>query len=189
MSTTEIIISIATSSLISSLLTSYINWKIHDSNYKKDYYKKLINKRLDAYESLDLVTNLLSNKVDTENGIIHGFLCNDYLFNHCIKKLNTAIGKSTWLDDITSHKLTEFNIFLHNEITGEINDSEPEYIQTKKYTYLAIKHYRKIEEFKSTLDYFLKNELKNLYQMDKFFDDKRGGNKTYPIKSHKINNE
>jgi hypothetical protein len=187
MSTTEIILAIISSSVISAILTSYFNWRIHNSNYKKDYYKKLLDRRLDAYESLNLITNLMSDIVYTEQGMVHGILCGELGFDNFKSNLSKMMNKNFWLDDVTGHKLTELNIFLFNEVSGYIDDSWPKETIHKKYIELGIKHYEKIEDFKSTLKYFLNNELKNLHKLDDFFKDNRVGNKTYPVYEKEIN--
>lgn len=189
MSTTEIILAIFSSSVISAIMTSYFNWKIHNSNYKKDYYKKLLDKRIDAYENLNSVANRLSDVVYTESGMVHGLLCGKLGFDLFKTELHKTMNKSFWLDDVTQHKLTELSAFLFNEISGHIDDNWPEEQQNQKYVELGIQHFEKIEDFKKTIKFFLNNELKNLYKIDDFFDDNRGGKKTYPIYEKEINNK
>ncbi|SFR62321.1 hypothetical protein SAMN04488010_1199 [Maribacter stanieri] len=57
MSYLEIILAIISSSILSAIFTSIFNWRLHNSNYKKDYYKKILDKRLIAYESLNMLIN------------------------------------------------------------------------------------------------------------------------------------
>ncbi|WP_034043985.1 hypothetical protein [Wocania ichthyoenteri] len=187
MSTTEIILAILTSSVFSAILTSFFNWKLHNSNYKKDYYKKLLDKRLNAYEDLNRFINILSNIVYTEKGMIHGLFCGSVGFNHISSELRKTQEKSFWLDDITGHKLTELSVFLFNNVSGKIDDSLPEEVTREKYYELGIEHYQKIEEFKGTLKFFMNNELKRLYKVEDFFNDDRIGSKTYPVYEKEIN--
>lgn len=187
MSTIEIILAIISSSVISAILTSYFNWRLHNSNYKKDYYKKLLDKRLDAYENLNILVKKLSEVVYTDKGMVHGLFCGKLGFGYFKTELHNTMNKNFWLDDITQHKLTELSAFLFNDVSGHIDDSWPEEVQNEKYIDLGIKHFEKIGEFEATLKYFLNNELKNLYKIDDFFNDNRGGTKTYPIYEKEIN--
>ena len=187
MNTTEIILAIFSSSVISAILTSYFNWKIHNSNYKKEYYKKLLDKRIDAYESLHLLINKLSQKVNTEKGIVHGVFGGSEMFTFIMTIMHNAQEKSFWLDDVTGHKLTELNVFLINNVSSYIDDSLPEEVLKEKYIELGIMHYEKIDEFRDTLNYFMNKELKGLYKIDDFFDDNRIGSKKYPLYKKEIN--
>ena len=187
MTTAEIILAIISSSVISAILTSYFNWRLHNSNYKKDYYKKLLDKRLDAYESLNTLTNRLSDIVYTESGMIHGLFCGSQGFSYFTSELHKTQEKSFWLDDVTGHKLTELGAFLFNNVSSFIDDSLPEEVLKEKYIELGIQHFEKINEFKDTLKYFINNELKGLYKIDDFFDDNRVGSKTYPLYEKEIN--
>ena len=71
MSASQILLAIFSISVISTILTSFFNWKIHNSNYKKDSYKNLFYKTIDAYEDLNIVANLMYDLVDTKIGIVH----------------------------------------------------------------------------------------------------------------------
>lgn len=188
MDKTQLILAILSSSVLSAALTAFINFKINESNYKKDYYKKLINKRIDAYEDFYELVNFMSDLVYVDKGIvIHGFMVNHHLYDLFKSKLNKIMNKSLWLDDVTSHKLTELNAFLYNEVDGHIDDSLSNDIKNKKYVDFGVKHFNKFQDIKGTFRFFLNNELKNLYKLEDFFEDNRGGNKNYPIYEKKIN--
>ena len=170
-------------------MTSYFNWRIHNSNYKKDYYKKLLDKRIEAYENLNMLANSMSDLVDTENGIVHGILCSKFTYNNFKTEIYKTMSKSFWLDNVTQNKLTELSAFLFNEIDKNIDDNWSEDVQNKKYSELSVKHFEKMQDFKKTIKYFLNNELKNLYKLDDFFNDNRDENKSHPVYSNKIKNE
>lgn len=187
MTTTKIILAILSSSVLSAVLTSFINWRIHNSNYKKDYYKKLLDKRLDAYESLNTLIINLSSVVYTEKGFIQALFCGTIGFKVFNSELHKAIDKSFWLDDLTSHKLTELSAFIFNNVSGCIDDNLEEDILTQKYLELGIKYYNEIEDYKNFLKETMNKELKELYKINNFFNDNRGGNKTYPVYEKEIN--
>lgn len=189
MSSIEIILTILSSSVLSAVLTSFFNWRIHNSNYKKDYYRKILDKRLEAYESLNNLINRLSDIVYIEKGVVHALLCNSKSFDYIISQYHIAMEKRYWFGEETGHKLTEFGVFLFNEISGQIDDSLPEEVLDQKYIELGIQHFDKISEFKQSLKYTVNNELKKLYKIDNFFDDNGKNSTTYPIYEKAINNK
>lgn len=181
MSTTEIILAILSSSVISAVLTSYFNWRIHNSNYKKDYYKKILDKRLDAYETLNSFTSRLSDVVYVEKGVVHGLLCSSESFNFIITKFHLTMEKSYWFAEETGHKLTELGVFLFNEVSGYVDDSLPEDELDRKYLELGIKHFDKINEIKESLKKSANQEMKKLYEINSFFENNGKDSKSYPV--------
>lgn len=186
MTTTQTILAILSSSVLSSILTSYFNWRIHNSNYKKDYYKKILDKRLDAYESLNILINRLSDLVYTDNSVIHGIVSNEESFDFFISTLHSTMQKSYWLSDKTGHKLTEFGTFLFNNITGHIDESVSKEVIERKYNELALANYESINKFKLSLKQMANFDLKNLYDVDNFFDKNGKDSTTYPLYEKEI---
>jgi len=187
MSTTETILAILSSSVLSAMLTSYFNWRIHNSNYKKDYYKKILDKRLDAYESLNALTKTLSSIVYFEQGFVHGIVSSTTSFEHFMFTFHSTLEKSHWFADRTTHKLTEFGAFLFNEISGYIDDTLPEDDLNKIYKELAYIHFEKISQFNASLKEMVNTDLKNLHKVDDFFDKNGKNSKTYPLYEKEIN--
>lgn len=186
MSTTELILTILSSSVLSAMLTSYFNWRIHNANYKKDYYKKILDKRIDAYESLNTLTNRLSDIVYINNGVVHGLLCGGESFDYFITQLHLTMEKSYWLADETGHKLTELGTFLFNEITGYIDDTLPDEVIHQKYIELGIQHFDTISNFNKNLKKLVNDQLRNLHEVDKFFGDNGKDSTTYPLYDKKV---
>lgn len=188
MSKTEIIIAILSSSVISASLTSYINWRIHNSNYKKDYYRKILDKRLEAYESINKLINRLSDIVYVDRNVVHALLCSSESFDFITSQFHLAMENRYWFAEGTANKLTEFGAFLFNEISGHIDDTLPEETRNEKYIELGIKHFDKISEFKQTLKFSVNSDLKNLYKIDAFFNGNGKDSTQYPIYEKAINN-
>ncbi len=181
MNTTQILLAILSSSVLSAILTSYFNWRIHNSNYKKDYYKKILDKRLDAYESMNVLINRLSDIVYTEKGVVHGMVSSQKSYDFLFSILHSTMEKNYWLSDKTGHKLTEFGIFLFNNITSQINDNLSEEQLNQEYMRLAIANFEQISEFKQSLKNMVNLDLQNLYNVDEFFSKNGKDSTTYPL--------
>lgn len=181
MNTTQTILAILSSSVLSAILTSYFNWRIHNSNYKKDYYKKILDKRLDAYESINILINRLSDIVYTEKGVVHGMVSSQKSYDFLFTILHTTMEKSYWLSDKTGHKLTEFGIFLFNNITSYIDINLPEEQLDGEYISLALTNFEQISEFNQSLKSMVNFDLQNLYNVDEFFSKNGKDSTTYPL--------
>jgi hypothetical protein len=59
----EIITLIISSSVLSAFLTGFVNLRIQNLNFKSEYYKKLIERRIDAQEQILSLTNELRIQV------------------------------------------------------------------------------------------------------------------------------
>lgn len=190
MNTTQTILAILSSSVLSAILTSYFNWRIHNSNYKKDYYKKILDKRLDAYESMNILINRLSDIVYTDRGVIHGMVSSEQSFNFLTSIVHSTMEKSYWLSDKTGHKLTELGIFLFNNISSYIDDDLSEKQLDEEYINLALANFEQIKEFNQSLKSLVNYDLQNLYNVDEFFAKNGKDTTTYPLyeKETKKNN-
>jgi len=182
MTTTEIILAIISSSILSAILTSFVNWKLHNSNYRKDYYKKILDKRLDSLEKVQFLTGKLSFQTQLDNSVIPSICFDEKFYQQFIFSLASAIDSSFWLDDKTSAKLTELNIFLLNNFSNNIDSNWTEELTTEKYQELGEIHSDTIREYRKELQMMINNELKKLYKIDSFFKDKKKDNKSrYPV--------
>lgn len=63
MESSNIIVTILSSSILTTIFTSIVNWKLHNSSYRKEYYKKILEKRLEAFESVQSVAGTMSFQV------------------------------------------------------------------------------------------------------------------------------
>lgn len=181
MSTLQIILAVISSSVLSSILISFINWKIHNSNYKKDYYKKILDKRLDAYESLNSLIKKLSNHTILDNCIIHTIFLDDEFFLDFFIQLVKTIDFSFWLNHKTNSKLTELNVFIYNNIHSKISNNLSTEEKNRLYNELGEKHYDEIKIFKSYLVNRMNLDLINLYNVENFFEDSKKESKEFPV--------
>lgn len=130
MSTVEIIGLLLGSSLLSALLSSLIDWRLHAKNYKREYYKKLLDKRLDGYESVEALAREMGGLVQLEDGKLCPmvFASGEERWDRFLLSVFYASSKSFWLSSETSGLVTELNVFLMNAVSNpldaEVNKDE-----------------------------------------------------------------
>ena len=166
---TKIIIAVISSSVLSAILTSIFNWRLHNANYKKDYYKKILDKRLDAFEKVQSLTGKLSIQAQLDDCVIPTMSYNEEFYQAFVFFLSTTIDSSFWLDNETSSKLTELNVFLLNNFSNNINHNLDEDLKAYKYQTLGNVHSDKLRQFRKDLQSLINKELKHLHKVDKFF--------------------
>src|SRR5690606_10126974 len=110
MESSNIIVTILSSSILTTIFTSVVNWKLHNSSYRKEYYKKILEKRLEAFESVQSVVSKMSFQVLVGEYSISSICIDNEYYNNFMLKLAIAIDQSFWLDSSTSNKLTEINV-------------------------------------------------------------------------------
>jgi hypothetical protein len=114
MDTSSIIATVLASSVLASALTLWGNWMLNKNNYRDDYYKKILDKRLSAYEDIEGILAELNIKYQDEEGrILHNIFAygrKSYLgfFN----TLLITISKDIWFSEDMSKSLTDLNVFL-----------------------------------------------------------------------------
>lgn len=180
MTSLEIGLAILGSSALSTLMASWFNWKLHNTNYKRDYYKKILDRRISAYEKVNDLNLSLSTYVQMDDHVIHGFSSSEITFRNTNNKVYQCINDNLWLSDDLGRLVTELNTFLLNEFSNYINDDWDE--ETKDLTYMKLgrENIEKIDYFKREIKKFLKKDMKSLYQIDSFFEDDKN-KRSFPV--------
>lgn len=65
-----IFILVLTSSVLAAALTSIFDWLISNKNYRNDYYKIIISKRVETYEKFDFLLGQIHNHSRLNDSII-----------------------------------------------------------------------------------------------------------------------
>jgi len=105
-----ILISILSGSLTAALVSGIFSIYAQKNNYKNDYYKYVIKKRIEAYEYIEnfIVTIKGAAYDDTDNKSYHMIFTQDYdWFVERQSKLWLAITFGTWIENDTLSALTE----------------------------------------------------------------------------------
>ena len=174
----KIITIIISSSVLAAILTSIFNFIIQNLNYKREYYKKIIDKRIEALEQIIDLSNQLKVMTHLENGQICNIIFTkgeDY-YNRFIILLALTVNQSFWLNDELNETLLELNIFLHEEIENKIELGN-EIDRSSQLILLGIDSLNKIREFRTKIEKQLLEDFSSMQRIRTFINSKRKADK------------
>lgn len=177
----QIITIVLSSSLISSLLTVFFQWVFKFIDYKNDFNKKIIDKRITAYEGVENIIWNLSLKSNDGKRMWPLFCTNEDLFNEFVVNIAFLNRNTIWLSNNLGRKLTELNAFvirLHN-------DNKP--VTESDYIKIGCNNMKEINSYRKTIETMFKKDFKNLHSVRKFFREKDKSNEKYPLLTEKNN--
>ena len=163
----QILAAILSSSVLSALLTSVVNFYITSLNYKNEYYKKLLDKRLDAYQEVyNFLSNIKTYVHDSEDSLL-----TPYILANGVEALDQAViamlvplKKSFWLSGELADRLTELNV-LFVELSNKANrSSDPD----KELKILGNDYLEKIRALRKKIQYQIQKDLETLDDVKKF---------------------
>ncbi|MEQ9426735.1 MAG: hypothetical protein RJQ09_20090 [Cyclobacteriaceae bacterium] len=177
METGHLITAIISSSVIATLLSSLVNFYFRKEDFKNEYYKIVIQKRLKAYEWLETqIASLKSSVLDEEDGkpyhLIFGYGRESFM--ESIQQSMLANAHNLWLASKTNDLLTKL-VHIFNKIPFEvdIDDSEALILTGKKY-------YRDIAELRTQLENSVREDILSLYSLSSI-KRKRNNPKEYNV--------
>jgi len=186
LTTIQLITIILSSSLLAAILTSLTSWFLQKDNYKRDYYKKILDKRLDAYSTVENIVGQLKIIVRLDSGHACPMFCaiSKTDFDKFSISLASANYKSFWLSDKVGGKLTELNIYLLQEIDNHIDEN---FDEDKQLAQLGVQHRDKIQAYRNELTKLLYNDFSELHDIKNFIKGNRLPD-TYILqpKSHRL---
>lgn len=168
----SILLAVLSSSLLAAGLTGFINWRLQHESYKREYYKKLLDKRIKAYEAIENIVERLNGQVHINDGRLCPQICasgQDY-FARFLAMLFSSIEYSTWLNDKTGRKLTEFNIFLLQNIDHKIDENNN---YDEQLVEIGAQQVEGIRGFREELKILLYQDLRTLHHVKRFIKDKK----------------
>ncbi|QSS96644.1 hypothetical protein [Psychroflexus sp. ALD_RP9] len=138
--------------------------------YKTDFYKKVIEKRLIAYELLEILINRIQGLSQLEDGLAPMFMClgKDYFYKTYFEIIE-VINYSIWLSPETSNKVTELNVYLINEIENKLSESDN---VDAELAHLGLQHRDRIKQFRQELQALVIKDFKNLHKVKSFIGNK-----------------
>lgn len=179
------IITIAvSSSVLAAILTSVFNLIIQNRNYKRDYYKKIIEKRIDAQEQIIKLSTELKIMVHLDNGK----LCNSVFtngeshFDEFIILLASTVNQSFWLSEQLGEILLNLNISLLEEIRYKIQ-SKNKVERDNEIELLGIKNLEKFRGYRKQLERQILIDFADMDKVRSFINSKRKSkNKLYELR-------
>ena len=166
MSGVELLGLLLTSSFLSAGLTSGISWLIGRANYKREYYKKLIDRRLFAFEKVESIVASLSSFVHRPDGTLCPFICGGGAERWDVFKLRLFDSQTNrlWLGRRFASVLTDLNVFVID--FGSVVSKEP-FPDTALEEFGAINAHR-FREFRYQLHNAIQDDLREMTDIKPF---------------------
>ena len=165
-----ILLSVLTSSTATLLITAYFQNRQANKAYKNEYYKKIIEKRFNAYEDLEDVLRRLSTRLYDKEGTTLLVLQDPKTFNDFFLSIFQAQLNAKWLGKESQAKLREMSIIVAKigEEIGKIPTTESIKIVSKPYL-------GELLRLRTELLSHSLSDFENLHNVDKFFSPYRKG--------------
>lgn len=167
MTITQIIIVIFSSSVLSAALTSVVNYYLTSVNYKNEYYKKLLDNRLEAYQNVYYFLSNIKTLIHySEDNILTPYLFTNGIdnFDKVSVEILVPIKSSIWLSSDLSDSLTKLSVLL-NKISNEANaEREPDSELLK----LGQLYMEEIRAIRFEIETIVKRDFKNLHKIESF---------------------
>jgi hypothetical protein len=170
MTTTEIIVTIFSSSVLSAGLTGMITWKIKQNEFKKTVFVNFINKRIEAYTELENLHGTLSFVIRDDDGKkYHAIYSRLESFQMFILNLGLALKFNTWYSSEIIDILRKVND-LQEQMGGLSFDNEVVIIENIK---IGKINYEKICNLKDELTDQIRKDFSKIHITDfkKFFGE------------------
>ena len=160
------------SGVLSAIISYYFNLKIKRLDFKNEYYKSIIQKRMDAYQFVENQVSVLKGIVfGDDKQAYHMILCyGEDKFLEFQQNILIAISKGLWIDDDTMNTLEEINGLFFN-INKKIHNKNQDEIET-----IGKEYYKKISDLRFKLENNLKGGLIDLHNVEKIFKKKEKNN-------------
>ncbi|MDT0690870.1 hypothetical protein RM549_13815 [Salegentibacter sp. F188] len=165
----EIIKIILASSLIAAIISAVVSYftsvKLKSLDFKNDYYKEILKKRLNAYELIENQIILLKTVVlgDDQKPYHIIFGSGDKKFFEFQQNLHLASVHGLWIDPKTTKSLEKLNSLFFN-LNIKVHSKSDIEIET-----IGKEYYQKISDLRFTLENDVKKGLYNLTDMKKTF--------------------
>ena len=158
--------------LATAVITALVTIKVQKDNYHREFYKKILDKRLDALELARALMGELAGTVVLPDGreclIVMATDMDDY---RAFKKRFFEVSQKTfWLGNQTSNLLTDLSRYLFENIEQNIHPlSNDKYFDLLE---LGVLHTSPIQLLKLGIEDEFTNDLTNMPKVKEFLQNK-----------------
>jgi hypothetical protein len=171
---------IFTSTLIAGIVSAFVSYfisiRLKKIDFKNEYYKEILKKRLVSYQYIESQLAVLKTVVldEKDNKPYHTmFSYGSENFFEFQKNLFLAMSYSLWIDDETTNKLEDLNELFYN-LNIKTNDKT-----NKEIIEIGKKYYDQISKLRIQLENATKKGLYNLHDINKAFKIKKTNGERY----------
>lgn len=171
----QIIALILTSSVLSAFITVCFQWIFKFLDYRLDYKKKVIDKRINAYENINSITWQLGFITQDGEKAWSAIFSSKNYFDNFVVELILLRKNQIWLSERLVDKLLELNVFLTNiqNLNNPFTDEE--------YIALGIQNFLRIREFRVQIENIYRHDFSELYKVNKFLKNELDREKSFDI--------
>lgn len=162
--------------LLAVIITMGINWLINYRSYKNEYYKKIIDKRLNSYEMLESVMTRMDAFVEYNNSYYFDFCSSSEKLNEISQNISD-LTKDLYLSEEILRKLANLSVFININLSYPVINNKENLIE------VAIKHYKELLSHFREISMVLYNDLSKLYDVKEFIKSKYERSKILKEKS------
>ena len=171
MTTTEIIVTIFSSSVLSAGLTGFITWKMKQNEFRKTVFVNFINKRLEAYSELENLLGAFSIVFrDFDGRKYHSMFRDVKPYGQFFLNLGIALKFNTWYSPEILKILNRINDLQEDMWDLKFDESEE---SLNKNIEIGKSKYEKICRLRDELTAQIRNDFKTIHITDfkKFFGE------------------
>ena len=154
------------SGMLSSLISYFVSAWLKDKDYKNEYFKIILHKRLEAYEFLENQIAVLKSIVRNENknyNLVFSYGIDKFL--NFQQNLHLAMSYSYWFNENTLRKMETLNDFFFVISQQVENDQELLEIGKNKNDELS--------QIRTSLEICVKKDYLELYKIEIFLKSKQ----------------
>ena len=163
-----ILSSAVVAAIVSSIASYIINILTHKREYKDDYYKMVIAKRMDAYSKVEVVILSLKKLVrDESDNCLYNIIFNNsheefFAFQ---AQLYEIAANSVWLSKDMYNALSELNL-LFTQIDSQVLDDGSNLL------ILGKQNRKKIADIRIRLEDIFRRDILSLHKIEEFLKNK-----------------
>jgi hypothetical protein len=158
----EILTSSLIATILSSAISAYISYYIKKVEFRNEYYKIVIQKRIEAYELLESqIARLKQSTLDTDSKAYHTvFAYDSKYFLESITPAIKATSYSIWINPDTLDTFYKLKDVLI-EISFNIQPEMPSGLILE-----GKRNYKKIALIRDELEFKVRRDILTLYKLD-----------------------
>jgi hypothetical protein len=164
-SAAQLVALVFSSSVLAALISLAGNHVLAQLQFKRDYFKEIIGKRLNAYQQVDELIGILRMTTYDDSGrIAHALFLNKAIYERATFIAAAAVGLSLYLSESIRDTLSKVNFILlklpQNASEGEAFD-------------IGVAERDALSELRQKLEHLVAADLLELYKVRRFLKTKR----------------
>jgi hypothetical protein len=160
----------ASAAILAAVLTIFGNTYLQNLNYKRDYYKKLLDKRLEAYEKIQDIVNKLGIVAPHPDGLYSFPFASYQVYMELFDEIISSISQGQWVEEDTINIIQELNMFLINRVDNFINENGD---KDKQLIKIGIDVHSDLKKIRSRIMASVREDFKNLHNIQRYLNRRK----------------